>query len=224
MPVDAFETTVKGPAVAPVPSLIVPPAPLELRVNVTFTPPTGLPSASRTRTLGAVAAVATVADCVCVVSVCRLFGAPAVIVTFAEAGVRPELVNEIVFAPAEPLTERLVKVATPLALVSTDVIPPSVPVPEEIEAVTEMFACETLFEDVEPSWRRSTGCDVNATPLCGVASGLGVSVSVEAAPATVVIVPEVPAREAPSVPVTVTAEPAAAFGVNVTVARPELLV
>lgn len=130
---------------------MVPPAPLELRVNTTSTPPTGLPSASRTRTLGAVAAVATVALCVCVVNAWRLFGAPAVIVTPAEAGVSPELLNEIVFAPAAPLIERFVNVAMPLAFVSTVVMPPSVPVPDEIEAVTEMFACETLFDDAEPS-------------------------------------------------------------------------
>src|SRR5687768_693250 len=61
-------------------------------------------------------------------------------------------------------------------------------------------------------------------PLWGVASGLVVSVSLLAAPATVVMVPVVPVRELPSVPVTVTEVPAAVLGVNVTVATPELFV
>jgi hypothetical protein len=74
-----------------------------------------------------------------------------VIVTAADAGVRPELVKEIVFAEAAPLIESPLNVATPLAFVSTVVMPPSVPVPDEIDAVTATFACETGFCEAEPS-------------------------------------------------------------------------
>ncbi len=101
---------------------------------------------------------------------------------------RPVALKLRVRSPVVPLTDRLVKVATPLPLVAAVNVPPSVPPPVAIAAVTVTPAWLTAL----PAASRSctTGCRANATPLCADVDGCVVSVSWVAAPAPTVIVPE----------------------------------
>src|ERR1043166_6281315 len=69
--------------------------------------------------------------------------------------------------PVVPLIERSVKVATPLALVVAVTVPPSVPPPDEIAAVTTMPATGLL----DASFARIAGWVGKATPLWTVPEG-----------------------------------------------------
>ena len=71
-------------------------------------------------------------------------------------------------APTVPVMARLVKVARPEALVLTVVVPPSVPPPEAIAAVTDTTA-DTGFPEASRSC--TVGCCANATPLGDDADG-----------------------------------------------------
>ncbi len=79
----------------------------------------------------------------------------------------------------------MVKLATPLPLVVAVVVPPRLPPPEPIVAVTVTPASLTALPT--PSRSCTTGCRANATPLCAVAEGWVVSVSWVAPPAVSVI-------------------------------------
>jgi hypothetical protein len=59
------------------------------------------------------------------------------VTTVDVALVRPVALKSSVRPPAAPVMARSVKVATPLLLVVTGLIPPRVPPPVEIDAVTE---------------------------------------------------------------------------------------
>lgn len=63
--------------------------------------------------------------------------------------------------PTVPLIDRLVKIAAPLALEVAVSVPPRVPPPEAIAAVTTI-PLTGLFE---ASFTATTGCWANATPL-----------------------------------------------------------
>ena len=72
--------------------------------------------------------------------------APALIVTLPEvAAVRPVAVKVSVRAPTVPEIERFVKVATPLPLVLAVSVPPSVPPPVAMAAVTTVPLWETAL-------------------------------------------------------------------------------
>src|SRR5437773_1629966 len=105
------------------------------------------------------------------------------------AGVRPVAVKLRVRSPAAPLMERLVKLAVPPAVVVAVSVPPNVPPPVAIAAVTVTPAWLTALPLASRTW--STGCWVKGTPLCAVLEGCVVTVSWVAVPAVTVIVPEV---------------------------------
>ncbi len=71
---------------------------------------------------------------------------------------------------------------------ATVAVPPSVPVPVAIVAVTLTPAWLTAFPAPSRSW--STGCCAKATPLCAVVDGWVVRVRWVVAPALTVIGPE----------------------------------
>ncbi len=102
---------------------------------------------------------------------------------------RPAAPKLNVRSPTVPLIDRLAKLATPLAFVVAVAVPPSVPPPDAIAAVTVTPAWLTAFP--APSRSCTTGCWANAAPLCAVADGWVVTVSSLAAPALSVIGPEV---------------------------------
>src|SRR5207249_12340482 len=91
-------------------------------------------------------------------------------------------------SPAAPVLVRLVTLAGPRPLVAAVGLPPYVPAPVAIAAVTVTPAWLTAFP--APSRSCTTGCWANVTPLCAVAEGWVVSVNWLAAPAPTVIVPE----------------------------------
>jgi hypothetical protein len=66
------------------------------------------------------------------------------------------LVNRNVRFPAVPVIDRFVNVATPLPFVATVAVPPSVPPPDAIAAVTFTPAWFTGFP--APSRNCTTGC------------------------------------------------------------------
>src|SRR2546428_4039741 len=112
--------------------------------------------------------------------------APAVIVMAVElTAVRPVAEKLNVRSPAVPLIERLVKVATPVAIVVAVSVPPKVPPPAAIAAVTTTPAWLTAFP--APSRNCTGGCSANATPLGAVAEGGGASGRGSAAPAVVAV-------------------------------------
>src|SRR5262245_52902205 len=71
--------------------------------------------------------------------------------------------------PAAPVTDRSVKVATPLALVVAVAAPPSVPPPVAIVAVTTTPDWLTLLLEASRSW--TAGCVAKDTPLCAEVDG-----------------------------------------------------
>jgi len=151
---------------------------------------TGFPAPSRSWTTGCWANAtplwADVDGWVVTVS-CVAAPAPRVIVPEL-AGVRPVALKLSVRSPAVPVIARLVNDATPVPIVVAVRVPPSVPAPVAIAAVTVTPAWFTgLFA---PSRSCTTGCWANATPLCAVVDGCVVTVSCVAAPAPTVIVPE----------------------------------
>src|SRR5439155_1117671 len=110
---------------------------------------------------------------------------PAVIVTVAElTPVSPVAEKLRVRSPAVPAIARLVKVATPVPVVVALRVPPSVPAPVAIVAVTVTPAWLTSLPPRRPC--ELTGCCAKATPLCAVLDGWVVIVSCVAAPAVAV--------------------------------------
>ena len=65
-------------------------------------------------------------------------GASEIVIVPDDAGVRPPDAKLSVNAPAVPLIDRVVNVATPLDVVLAVAVPPSVPVPDAIAAVIVM--------------------------------------------------------------------------------------
>src|SRR5947207_8677384 len=72
-------------------------------------------------------------------------------------------------SPTVPVIARLVKVATPLLFVAAVRVPPSVPPPVAIAAVTATPVWLTALPLA--SRRCTTGCWTKASPLCAVADG-----------------------------------------------------
>ena len=158
------------------------PPPVKIDAVTDTTAATGFPDASRTWTVGCCAKLAPLAaeadGCVTMVN---WVAAPAVMPTADEvAGVTPALVNCKVRDPTVPVMAKSVKVAKPEALVLTVVVPPSVPPPEAIAAVTDT-AADTGFPDASRSC--TVGCCTNATPLGDDADGCCTIVSCVAVPA-----------------------------------------
>ena len=83
--------------------------------------------------------------------------------------VNPVALKLSVRLPMTPVIDRLVKVATPAALVSTVVVPPSVPPPAAMETVTPTPDWFTAFPAASRSWM--IGCWANATLLAAAADG-----------------------------------------------------
>ena len=116
--------------------------------------------------------------------------APAVMVIVPDVtAVRPVALNVKVRSPAVPVIARLVKLAAPLPFVVAVSVPPRVPPPVAIAAVTVTWAWLTALPLASRSC--TTGCWANATPLCADADGWVVMVSCVGPPASSVIVPEV---------------------------------
>ncbi len=146
------------------------PPPVRIAAVTDTTPDTAFPEASRTWTVGCCAKLAPLAaDAEGCSTIVNWVAAPAVMLTAEEAiGVKPPLVNCSVRDPTVPVTGRLVKVARPAALVLTVVVPPSVPPPDRIAAVTDTVP-DTGFP--EASSTCTVGCCANATPLADEADG-----------------------------------------------------
>ncbi len=102
--------------------------------------------------------------------------------------VRPVALKLNVRSPIVPLMARSVKLATPLAFVVAVSVPPRVPPPAAIAAVTVTPAWLTRLP--APSRSCTTGCCAKATPLCAVVGGWVVIASCVAVPAPIVIGPE----------------------------------
>ena len=88
-------------------------------------------------------------------------------------------------SPVTPVIDRSVKVATPAALVSTVVVPPSVPPPVAMETVTPTPAWLTALPAASRSW--SAGCWAKTTLLAAAADGWLVSERRAAAPTLMAI-------------------------------------
>src|SRR5712692_11594517 len=193
--VPVIESPVKlATPVAVVVAVSVPPnVPPPVAIAAVTTTPlwlTALPLASRTWITGCwanAAPLGTVAEG-CVVTVSWV-AAPAVIVTAVELTlVRPVAEKLSVRLPAVPVIARLVKAATPVPLVVAVSVPPNVPPPVAIAAVTTTPAWLTALPAASRTW--ITGCWANAVPLSAVAEGWVVTVSWVAAPAVMVMAVE----------------------------------
>ena len=113
--------------------------------------------------------------------------APAVTLTVPDViGVYCCAEKPSVCGPAVPLIDRFVNSAAPLALVLMSTVPPSVPPPEAIVALTVMPSWLTGLPEASCSWM--TGCCRKATPLCTVADGCVVIASFATGPAVAVAV------------------------------------
>ena len=159
----------------------VPPPPVT--VNVTLTPVTGLPLRSVTCTCGSMATGdPAVAVWLFPAVMARLAGAPAPsAMALLVAPLSPLAAKPRVRLPAVPLSARSVKVAMPCASVATGEVPPRLPPPLAMLAVTVTPACATGLPP--PSWSCTTGWVVSATPLCAVVAGWVCSTSWAAGPA-----------------------------------------
>ena len=96
--------------------------------------------------------------------------------------VRPGEENVSVRLPAVPETERPVNVARPAASVDAVAVPPSVPPPVAMAAVTTTPARATALPAASRSW--TAGWTANAAPLWAVVDGCVVTVSCVATTAT----------------------------------------
>ncbi len=179
---DTSVATVAGP-------LIEPPPPVTAKV--TITPCTEL-TPSVTLTEGRVpTAVPAIALCVSTELAAMVVPEPAPSVTPPEVTrVSPGAVNCSVYVPDGPVIDRLVNVATPLAMVVAVAVPPSVAPagPEAIVTVTSTPPCATEFPAPSRTW--TTGCCAKATPLAPAADGWVARPSRAAAPALRAIVPD----------------------------------
>src|ERR1043166_9053968 len=165
----------------------VPPPVAIAAVTVTPVWLTALPLASRSCTTGCCADAAPLWALLdgCVVMLSWL-AAPAAMLMVAEvAGVSPVAEKVNVRSPAAPVIDRFVKLATPLAFVVAVSVPPRVPPPVAIVAVT--FPPDWLTGLPLASRSCSTGCWANATPLCAALEGWVVMLSCVAAPAVMVM-------------------------------------
>jgi hypothetical protein len=77
--------------------------------------------------------------------------------------------------PAEPLIERFVKPAIPLALVVAVTVPPSVPPPDPIDAV--MTTPAWLMKLLDASRSRTAGCVAKGTPASADVDGCAAMIS-----------------------------------------------
>src|SRR5688500_20123210 len=84
---------------------------------------------------------------------------PPIVTGVEVAPVSPAALNPRVRLPAGPVIERVVNDATPDALVVAVVVPPRVPPPLAVAAVTVTPLWETGFPQASLSW--STGCGGN---------------------------------------------------------------
>ncbi|MBK6422321.1 MAG: hypothetical protein IPF77_08915 [Gemmatimonadetes bacterium] len=174
------------PLVSTLPLLTVPsPA---VAVKVTVAPATGLPLTSTTRTEGAGAtAVPAVPVSVVLEAADTVAGAPASTWMAPEdRATSPVAVKLRVRVPTVPVMARLVKVTTPLALLATVVVPPRVPPPATIAAVTWTPAWVALFPNWSLSWMM--GCCARAAPLSALLPGAVLNTMLAGAPATAVAV------------------------------------
>ena len=116
--------------------VMLPPPPASAKV--TATPWTGLPLASFTITDGGTAtAVPVVAVCWSPAFTAIWVAAPAVTSTVADVTpVKPVALKPRVRGPTVPMMDRLVNTAVPAELVVAVAVPPSVPPPDAIAAVT----------------------------------------------------------------------------------------
>src|SRR3989441_312196 len=162
----------------PVPVVVavsVPPnVPLPVAIAAVTTTPawlTGFPAPSRNRKSGwwgKRAALGARGD-VTEVTVSWV-AAPAVIVMAVDVTLVSPVAEKLsVRSPAVPLIARLVKDATPLPVVVAVSVPPNVPPPVAITAVTTTPAWLTGFPAPSPSC--TTGCWAKATPLGADAEG-----------------------------------------------------
>ncbi len=97
-------------------------------------------------------------------------------------------VNDSVRPPTVPVIFRSVNTAAPAALVVAVGVPPSVPPPEAIAAVTTVPLVATGLPAA--SWSCTTGCCGKATSFWTLVEGSVVMTSRPALPAPSVIVPE----------------------------------
>src|SRR5207248_6501417 len=118
--------------------------------------------------------------------------APAVMVIVPDvAELSPVALKLRVRSPAAPVIDRFVKLAAPFAFVVAVSVPPSVPPPVAIAAVTVTPAWLTELPLASRTW--ITGCWANAAPLWALLDGWVVMLSCVAAPAVMVIVADVAA-------------------------------
>jgi len=112
--------------------------PPDASANVTATPATGLPLASRTITAGGTAtAVPVVAVWLSPALTAIWVAAPAVTLTGADVTpVKLVALKPRVRGPTVPVMDRLVNTAVPAVFVVAVAVPPSVPPPDAITAVT----------------------------------------------------------------------------------------
>ncbi len=91
--------------------------------------------------------------------------------------------------PGSPPMDRLVNRATPELSVVTVTVPPSVPPPDFIPAVTATLGFATTLPDASTSW--TVGCIGNRAPGATNAEGWVTILRPEAAPADSTMVPDV---------------------------------
>src|SRR5690242_12687452 len=141
--------------------------------KTTLTPGTPLPAASFTTTRGSVVnGWPTTPVKVVELTATIETAAPALSVSDGACMLVRLLAPKLrVTGPGAPTMARSEKVAMPLSLVETVVLPVSVlfPAGDAIVAVIEMPDCVTLLPYL--SVKRTTGCGVRATPLCAFAPG-----------------------------------------------------
>src|SRR2546428_720116 len=160
--------------------------------NVTSTPGTGLPLASRTITEGREAtAVPAGADWMVRLLLAIDAGWPAVSVIVPDTALaKPVASKRSGQPPAGPLIARPLNVAAPLASVVAVALLNVAPAgPEAITAVTGTSAPPAGLPAASRTW--ITGCWANAAPLAAVGEGSVVIVSCVAVPAPSVIVEDV---------------------------------
>jgi hypothetical protein len=139
-------------------------------VTVFVSEVTVLPSTSRTTTaIAGAMALATGVVVGCVVNASDADKPGVSVIADDVTLVRPALAKISVRGPTSPFSFRFVNAACPDAFVTTLVVPPSRPPPDEMFAVTVTPAKETALPLRSASW--TTGCAGSATPLCALADG-----------------------------------------------------
>ena len=165
--------------------------PPAVTAQVTATPATALPLASRAMTEGGVATVAP-ATAVWPPPACSAscVAGPAVIVIVPEVTlVIPVEAKVSVRGPTVPVIRNPLKIAAPVALVTTVAVPPSVPPPLEMLAVTVTPESATGFP--APSCNCTTGCAAKTALLAAVEDGAVLIAICAAVPDAIAIVADV---------------------------------